>query len=48
MATVVVKKKMTAEEKRAINAAKPARNRSIAAFRKHRGELKVYDPALLA
>lgn len=41
------KRRLTPEENRAINAAKPALNRSMQAARAHKGELKVYDPALL-
>ena len=41
------RRRLTPEENRAHNASKPALNKSMQAFRTHRGELKVYDPALL-
>ena len=41
------RKRLSPEENRARNAAMQPGNRSIAAFRAHKGELKVYDPALM-
>ena len=41
------KRKLTLEERRAINAAKPIRNKSMAAFAAHQGEFWVRDPMLL-
>lgn len=40
-------RKLTMEERKAINAAKPAGNKSMAAFRAHKGEVWVKDPMLL-
>ena len=41
------KKKLTIEERRAINAAKPARNKYMAAFEKFQGSIMIYDPAFM-
>lgn len=41
------KRKLTKEETRAINAAKPALNRSMQAARRLKGRIKVYDPQFM-
>lgn len=41
------KKKLTIEERRAINAAKPARNKYVEAARKFQGSFIIYDPAFM-
>ena len=51
MATVNTKKnkkrKLTEEERRAVNAAKPAGNKYMEAARKYKGSFIVYDPAFM-
>ena len=39
--------KLTVEERRAINAAKPARNKYMEAARRHQDSFIVYDPAFM-
>ncbi len=41
------KKTLTPEENRALNAAMPARNKSIEAFRRNKGAFIIYDPTFL-
>ena len=41
------RRKLTPEENRALNAAMPAGNRSIEAFRRNKGAFIVYDPTFL-
>ena len=41
------RKKLTLEERKAINAAKPAGNKYMEAARRHQGEVWVKDPMLL-
>ncbi len=41
------RKKLTPEERKAINAAKPARNKYVEAARRHQGEVWVKDPMLM-
>jgi hypothetical protein len=41
------RKKLTSEERRTINAAKPAGNKYMEAARRHQGEVWVKDPMLL-
>jgi len=45
--TKTKKRKLTPEENKAINSAKPTRNKSMSAFRAHQGEVWVKDPMLL-
>lgn len=40
-------RKLTPEERRAINSAKPAGNKYMEAFRKNKGSFIVYDPAYM-
>lgn len=40
-------RKLTAEERKAINSAKPAGNKYMEAFRNNRGSFIVYDPAYM-
>ena len=40
-------RKLTDEERKAINSAKPAGNKYMEAFRKNRGSFTVYDPAYM-
>ena len=41
------RKKLTPEERKAINAAKPVGNKYVEAARKHQGEVWVKDPMLM-
>ena len=41
------RKKLTPEERKAINAAKPAGNKYVEAARRHQGEVWVKDPMLM-
>jgi len=40
-------RKLTVEERKAINSLKPACNKYMEAFRKNRGSFIVYDPAYM-
>ena len=51
MATTTIRKrktrKLSVEERRAINAAKPTGNKYMDAFRRNKGSFIVYDPAYM-
>ena len=46
-AATLGKNKHSLEERRAINAARPARNKFVIAARKHQGSFIIHDPAFM-
>lgn len=41
------KRKLTEEERRAVNMARPVGNKYMEAFRKYKGTINIYDPAFM-